>query len=259
MIIALAGKKQAGKSTLANFLTGHILKCNDIIDKFNVNEKGELVVNCTFVDDGQIKHDMGVMDLNQQTPDFFDFATGRIWPFVKLYAFAEPLKNFLVTTLGVDAEFVFGTNEQKNSLTHLKWQDMPTFVEGKTGFMTGRDIMQYFGTEICRKMDPDIWANATLRRISVERPTLGIITDCRFPNEADAVRRTGGKVVYLTRDLYQDSHASETALDPKDEYDLVIDNQELSIEDSCSQFLDWCVKQGITHYLHRPVVTTAKR
>jgi hypothetical protein len=258
MIIALAGKKQSGKNTLANFLAGHVLKSNNIIDKFNINEKGELVVNCTYVDDdeGKIKHDMGVLDLTQQTPEFFDFAAGRIWPYIKLYAFADPLKNFLFNIMGVPYASIYGTNEEKNQPTDFRWSNMPSFIKGKTGRMTGRELMQYFGTEICRQMNPNVWVGAILRQIEIEQPTLAVITDCRFPNEFERVQNAGGKIVYLKRSVCTDNHKSENALDLEAGYDLVINNQEMTVEESCAEFLDWCVKEGVTNYIHKP--STAK-
>lgn len=58
-----------------------------------------------------------------------------------------------------------------------------------------------------------------------------IVSDCRFPNEADAGRARGGVVIRLNRkDARKDAHGrdpnhiSETALDNYEYFDLVIDN-----------------------------------
>ena len=43
-IIGIAGKKQSGKNTMANYMHGHVLKRMDNISDFSINNKGELVI-----------------------------------------------------------------------------------------------------------------------------------------------------------------------------------------------------------------------
>ena len=50
-----------------------------------------------------------------------------------------------------------------------------------------------------------------------------LITDTRFPNEADAIKERGGIVVRVDRGLSTGDHPSETALDDY-EFDYVIPN-----------------------------------
>ena len=84
-------------------------------------------------------------------------------------------------------------------------------------------LLQYVGTDIFRKKDPDVWVRVLLDTIEDQQPDLAIITDVRFPNEANAVRAAGGKLVHVSR-LNEDGshyvapdrdplHLSETALD----------------------------------------------
>ena len=47
---------------------------------------------------------------------------------VKNYSFATPLKEWLISTLGLKWEQVWGTDEQKNSLTPYKWENLPAFI-----------------------------------------------------------------------------------------------------------------------------------
>ena len=84
-IIAVNGKKQSGKTTLSNYLHGHEMKRHDIIEKFLVSPEGKLVVNSTFHDDnGKEFEEMGVLELDQQTEEFYQYASRRIWsrPFI---------------------------------------------------------------------------------------------------------------------------------------------------------------------------------
>lgn len=69
-----------------------------------------------------------------------------------------------------------------------------------------RTLMQYFGTNICRdKMGYDVWLNATMRRaIDIANTRrLCIISDVRFDNEANAIRKLDdslyGGVIKISR------------------------------------------------------------
>ena len=75
--------------------------------------------------------------------------------------------------------------------------------------MTGREVLQYFGSDICRKMYENIWFDACIRRIKKDNPELALISDVRFPNEINGVQNEGGIVFGLPRDLFNDSHKSE--------------------------------------------------
>ena len=56
-----------------------------------------------------------------------------------------------------------------------------------------------------------------------------MVSDCRFPNESEAIQRAGGKVIRLTRgDDTNDSHSSEVSVDDI-EYDAIIDNKDLTL------------------------------
>ena len=119
------------------------------------------------------------------------------------------MKEFAVDVLGLEHNQVYGTNEEKNSPTHLLWENMPT--GNNEGPMTGREVLQYFGSDICRKMYENIWFDACIRRIRKDNPDLALISDVRFPNEIKGVQKEGGIVFGLPRDIVngKDTHSSE--------------------------------------------------
>lgn len=111
--------------------------------------------------------------------------------------------------------------------------------------MTVRDFLQKLGTDALREgLHSNTWVNALMADY-VALPQVGlnitedndyahpnwIITDCRFPNEAYAIKNAGGVIVRVNRDGYRaiNAHPSEVALD-KWSYDYVVDNDG-SIED----------------------------
>ncbi len=235
-ILGLSGKKQSGKNTTANFLHGMEMVSLAYIPKFQINEEGKLVVP---LEDESGKLQAGVLDLENKSPSFVEYLAINIWPFIKAYSFADLLKEGVcMNVLGLTREQCYGTESQKNSTTHIEWGD--TGFSDKTGPMTAREVMQYVGTDFFRKIYPDVWVDATIRRIEAEGTELAVVTDCRFPNEVRGVQKIGGKVIRLTRDIADgdDVHPSEVALDDFDEFDLVVENSEISASEAAQKIYD---------------------
>ena len=141
--------------------------------------------------------------------------------------------------LGLKEEWVFGTDEQKNTLTHIMWDQIPNNIEGPPrGAMTAREVLQFVGTDMFRGLDPSIWINACMRQIEQESPEIALISDVRFENEVQAIQDKGGFVIGLKRNPYKktDQHASETHIENcLDMCDLVIDNTNISIAEQNKQ------------------------
>lgn len=283
-IVALSGRKSSGKNTLSNYLHGHEMKRHDVIEQFQLGEQGELVVNCTFVDNnGKEFEEMGVLDLNQNNDEFFQYAAHRIWPLIRQYSFADSLKEMCVMLFNIPPECVYGTDDQKNRIQeHLLWENMPGVliveeneydevfgslqaygydeqltIRTSGGAMTAREFMQFMGTEVMRKMYGPVWIENCLRRIETDQPPIAVITDCRFVNEVEAIHEVGGKVVRLTRKVFEDSHASEKDADGYEGFDAVIDNQEMNINQSAERFLEILVEFGYTQKLRQVGKSTA--
>lgn len=160
---------------------------------------------------------------------------------IKIYNFADTLKqDICINLLGLTKEQCYGDDNHKNELTELEW-------EGKK--LTAREVMQFVGTDIFRKMKQNIWAEATINKINQEKPKLAIIADCRFPNEVDSIKVAGGVVIKLMRNPFNSNHASEVALDPKNysprNFDIVIFNNNLSIDDKNYAILTFLKKKGL--------------
>ena len=219
-ILGISGRKQAGKNTTANILHGLVLKRLNNIEDWNIGGSGELLV--------QTENGWGEFDVTRQDRSFSEYAEYNMWPFVKLYSFADELKRICVELFNIPYECVFGTDEEKNRLQeHLLWENIST---DKTGAMTAREFMQFFGTDICRKVYEPIWVDSCIRKIQAEQSELAIIADVRFPNEAKAIERAGGCLLRLTRNIYDDDHSSEVALDDYP-FTNCINNKDNSIDD----------------------------
>ena len=237
-ILAISGAKQSGKTTCANFLYGYEMKRNDVIEHFEITEQGNLLVNASFTGaDGSKTAGMGIFDIFRMDYQFIDYASTNIWPYVKAYNFADALKSVSIELFNLTYEQCYGTEEEKNSYTTVKKP------EGTVCF-TAREFLQYFGTNICRTLKPDIWTSFCLNQLKLENSELSIIADCRFPNEVEAVQEAGGRVVRLTRQPHEDNHQSEVALRNFKKFDAVIDNADMTIKEQNKNLLSVLLEWG---------------
>lgn len=142
-------------------------------------------------------------------------------------AFADPLKAvalacdpvfevFAGTATGRNefGESVHKTLKVRRALSRLiqdgGWEWAKSFCP------ESRIFLQHLGVGVREHVDPDAWVNALFRQCEPGRRY--VITDCRFPNEAAAVKARGGLVVRIHRPGVGavNAHASETALDDWD-------------------------------------------
>ena len=101
--------------------------------------------------------------------------------------------------------------------------------------LTPRLLLQLLGTKCGRNIiHPNIWVNSLMREYFCVQSDLApngidcpnwIITDMRFLNEMEAVKKRGGITIRVNRNLEEskNQHESETELDSA-EFDYVIDN-----------------------------------
>lgn len=92
--------------------------------------------------------------------------------------------------------------------------------------MTRREMLQRIGTDCLRdNLHQDVWVNALMSNLT---PWMDyVITDVRFPNEVEAIRKEGGVVFRVERpgfDSGTPAHVSESALDGMDFPTIVNDS-----------------------------------
>lgn len=154
----------------------------------------------------------------------------------KVYSFADPLKqDICINMLGLSYEQCYGSDDEKNSLTDICWENIPGYTGHNHGLMTAREVMEVIGTNIFRKIKSNVWVNATLNFIKKEKHDVAIIADCRFPNEVDNILNNDGIVIRITKDPFQSSADAEVALDSQNydwsKFSIIIDNQLLSVSE----------------------------
>jgi hypothetical protein len=112
-------------------------------------------------------------------------------------SFAATLKDAVAAVFGWDRELLEGRTKQAR-----EWREQVDEWWAKRLKMPGltpRLVLQLWGTEVCRKsFHDDIWIASLEARLNNSKDNI-VISDCRFPNEIKAIKKQGGKVVWVKR------------------------------------------------------------
>lgn len=111
-------------------------------------------------------------------------------------SFAAPLKDAVATIFGWDRELLEGRTKESR-----EWRECAdTWWSDRLGRnITPRHTLQLWGTEVGRRAyHDDIWVASLENRIRKSKDNI-VITDCRFPNEIEAIQRAGGRVFRIRR------------------------------------------------------------
>lgn len=171
-------------------------------------------------------------------------------------AFADSLKDTLSVLFGIPVEkfyerdfkehfYIKGleiTDTPDNILdedSFIKMLNKKDFSFLKTHFITIRQLLQCFGTEIVRGLFGNaFWAERAMKHNFDKM----IITDLRFKVELEAVRKRNGLVLYIDNpNCIPEQHASESeVLEMKDnhDFDFIIENNG-TLEDLFNKIVKW--------------------
>ena len=249
-IVGFAGKKQSGKNTACNFVVAIKLAELAICRASRMTDDGFIEVSDIF---GENPSGKEFFAFNEPYVDVEALFDNELGDFVKVYALADTLKEMSISILGLKEEQVFGSDKDKNSKTNLRWEDMPGVISPgdlrKKGFtkeqagvlglmvhakgkMPAREVLQYVGTDIFRKMNHNVWLDSFFSKVESDNSEVALVSDVRFINEVEGIQGKGGYVIGLGRDIYggKDSHSSESEVDEAlSMCDTVIDNTKLTI------------------------------
>ena len=125
----------------------------------------------------------------------------------QVVSFADKLKDITCILSGCTREDLEDYEFKENKLVPAYLRPYCLNAEKPTF----RAFLQHFGSEVMRGVNDDIWIDCTLSNCGENC----IVSDCRFPNEANAVKARGGIVIKIMRPLAKasDSHQSETLID----------------------------------------------
>ena len=115
----------------------------------------------------------------------------------------------------------------------------------------GRQILQYMGTDVIRKINPDYWVGfiKEFMKMFQDEWDYVIIPDCRFPNEIEAwgIDNWPNIAIRVIRDNFisnltpeQLNHPSETALDDYDFNYYIFNSNDMNyLEKEIDKFIEW--------------------
>jgi hypothetical protein len=115
----------------------------------------------------------------------------------KRISFAASLKDAVANVFGWDREMLEGTT--KSSRTWREQVDPWWSKRLDIPELTPRWVLQQWGTEVCRtNFHDDIWVASVENKLRQSKDDI-VITDCRFPNEVNAIKSTGGITLRANR------------------------------------------------------------
>lgn len=131
----------------------------------------------------------------------------------RVVSFADPLKDMCAAGFGLTYEQLHGSEKESLDPRHD---------------LTPREIMQRLAESVKSEFGKEFFVKALLRRMSEDPRQNYVIADLRFKNEAATLREHGAKIVYICRDVKENSfskHISETEVKKiKEIADIVILN-----------------------------------
>ena len=112
-------------------------------------------------------------------------------------SFANSLKDAVAHVFGWDRTMLEGRTKMAR-----EWREQvdPWWAERlNMPNLTPRWVLQYWGTEVCRRaFHDDIWIASLENKLRTSKDDI-VISDCRFPNEIKSIKDAGGIVIRVTR------------------------------------------------------------
>jgi len=187
-VLGLHGPALAGKDTVADFLIENRGWDAKLSFAKNLKEMCKAVFNLT-------DHDV----YSQEGKKTF---------------FPEP-RTFTDRNLGSIMYWMVRTHKDA-AIPHTAMTQVKSLV-GKQ-LVNPREVLQFVGTDICRTLIPTYHVDVLLKAVADSPTSRFLVTDVRFPNEADLiVDELGGAVALISRpsasaDNINTEHASETSM-----------------------------------------------
>ena len=112
-------------------------------------------------------------------------------------SFAGTLKDAVAAVFGWDRTLLEGRTKQAR-----EWREqVDPWWAARLNMpnLTPRWVLQYWGTEVCRKaFHDDIWIASLENKLRLATDNV-VISDCRFPNEIKSIKEAGGIVIRVKR------------------------------------------------------------
>jgi hypothetical protein len=112
-------------------------------------------------------------------------------------SFADSLKDAVAAVFGWPRHLLEGDTEESRAFRETVDEFWSTKFDVPT---TPRWVLQHIGTEVFREnFHDDIWVYSVERKLQENQHKNIVVSDVRFPNEIEAIRKNGGHIVRVIR------------------------------------------------------------
>ena len=119
------------------------------------------------------------------------------WHEFRRDSFASTLKDAVASVFNWDRELLEGRTKSAR-----EWREQPDHWWAdrlEIPQLTPRWVLQYWGTDVFRDhFHRDIWIASLENKLRKTEDNV-VISDCRFANEVESIRRAGGRVIRIVR------------------------------------------------------------
>jgi len=212
-VIAIAGCKNSGKSSLCKYISFLVARVDGLI----ANDPIPGSFDNRYL--AQVSRDGSKKVYISQDGSTYSEAKLVHEPNVDFISFADPVKDICVNCLGLTDNQVYGADQEKNTFTKYCWENIPDHIKQgyggeKFGNLTAREVMQIVGTDIFRNyFSKNVWVDCLMSRVNQSSADIVLVDDLRFDSEAEALMSHGAMVIHLQRMWGKGgSHKSENGL-----------------------------------------------
>jgi hypothetical protein len=234
-ILGISGRQSSGKDALNNyihtiFLNGMVIKEDEASEEVpfidspaRLDEEGRIIVK---IEEG------GEAILPLTNPGVSEWLDEKGFGLVlKRFEVAACAKVFARDYFGLDWSLLNGSHEDKNTETPFAWSGIVKPGAKRPGNLTYRDFLEYLHDVFCG-IDEEAPIKLCLKEVEYYEAERSVIVGVRKPADVRKIQWAGGKVLRLLRDPYHSTSKSDSALDGYTGFDGVIDNRELTMEET---------------------------
>jgi len=251
-LVAFVGNAQSGKGTSCSYFAGLVWHLSGLVDKFDVDPEGKLRIydlkGYTFPKGKRLD----VLDWNndEEINHILDLCSPHPMNLIQKISYGDRLKEVIHLMFGIPRELLWGSDKDKQEETMYTANNFIDLIgaarfpfKDKKGNdkMTVREVMQFFGTEVGRRIFANLWVDRTVETIyeiiHQWRPVMIVVDDVRFDTEFESIKKMNGVTIALMRNPRSSAgtkHGSEQAHKLFEQCDYVLDNRNLGIVEQCT-------------------------
>lgn len=217
VIIGIIGKKGSGKDSIGVIL--NYLKVLEHLDKSVLTSEEEY---------NRFKSKL----LNSSSSKFPHYSHNMLMPY-KMEAFANPIKNIVSAITGILV----------NKLDDEKYKSAESPIKG----FTNRELLTSIGSKFKVMFGEDIWVNI-LERDRINKLSYNyVITDVRFPNEVEMLKKHDAIFIKVVRPgIEEGDDISETSVDLCNDYNHLIINDD-TLEELIDKVYNIMIKEKLIY------------